>query len=32
MEETTETVILDDDTSNKQAASARPAKKHNFKN
>ena len=32
-EETTGTVILDDDTSNKkQAASARPAKKHNFKN
>lgn len=32
LEETTGTVILDDDTSNKQAASARPAKKHNFKN
>lgn len=32
-EETTGTVILDDDTSNKkQAASARPATKHNFKN
>lgn len=31
-EETTGTVILDDDTSNKQAASERPAKKHNFKN
>lgn len=32
-EETTGTVILDDDASNKkQAASARPATKHNFKN
>lgn len=31
-EETTGTVILDDDTSNKQAAFERPAKKHNFKN
>lgn len=32
-EETAGTVILDDDTSNKnQAAFARPAKKHNFKN
>lgn len=32
-EETTGTVILDDDTSNKkQAASERPAQKHNFKN
>ena len=32
MEETTGTVILDDDTDKKQAAFVRPAKKHNFKN
>lgn len=31
-EETTGTVILDDDTDKKQAAFERPAKKHNFKN
>ena len=32
MEETTGTVILDDDTDKKQAAFEHPAKKHNFKN
>ena len=31
-EETTGTVILDDDSDKNQAASVRPAKKHNFKN